>query len=202
MSNQVHEEDRRSDDSELDEIEAKILKTSDASPPSFVNIVHHDRHSFDLSSHAARVALQASVSSGSGGGGGGGGGGSTHPFLSVTNSISYIELDSNLVASYLDTHPEFLSEYLRRSQIQRRLSILGDKSQVPVFANFRMHAQLSELDQQEGIGGGGGGGANVSSLNLSQQPIHVFKKYSTPTLKIDSAFLSNTCNKQPYLNTV
>ena len=101
MNNEVHE-DKRSDDSELDEIEAKILKTSDASPPSFVNTVHHDRHSFDLSSHAARVALQASAS-----GGGGGTGGSTHPFLSVKNSISYIELDSNLVASYLDTHPTF-----------------------------------------------------------------------------------------------
>ena len=196
MNNEVHE-DKRSDDSELDEIEAKILKTSDASPPSFVNTVHHDRHSFDLSSHAARVALQASAS-----GGGGGTGGSTHPFLSVKNSISYIELDSNLVASYLDTHPEFLSEYLRRSQIQRRLSILGDKNQVPVFANFRMHAQLSELDQQES----GGGAANALNHNqqhlVPKQPIHVFKKYSTPTLKIDSAFLSNTCNRQPYLNTV
>lgn len=45
------------------------------------------------------------------------------------------ELDSTAVANWLDNHPEFLNDYLKKIQIQRRSSIMNDRSSL-LLANI------------------------------------------------------------------
>jgi hypothetical protein len=66
-------------------------------------------------------------------------------------SKSKPELDANQVSKWLDAHPEFLNEYLRKLQIQRRSLILSDKNAL-LLANFnRSNASSKRQDSKNAI---------------------------------------------------
>lgn len=67
----------------------------------------------------------------------------------AVNDDSY--LDSEIVSNWLDNHPEFLNEYLKKLQIKRRSSIMNDKSGLllaNLHSNLRMQAQSIDFNYQ------------------------------------------------------
>jgi len=52
------------------------------------------------------------------------------------------ELDATVVANWLDNHPDFLNDYLKKIQIQRRSSIMNDRSSL-LLANISSNIRNS-----------------------------------------------------------
>ncbi len=93
----------------------------------------------------------------------------------LKKSISYIDLNSTLVTQYLDAHPEFLNEYLRKSQIQRRMTILNDKNSgsKAILEKLRIQTQLNDLNPE-----------NIKTLSQKKQSLDSEK--SVPKLDTKS----------------
>lgn len=66
----------------------------------------------------------------------------------LKKSISYVDLTASLVTQYLDAHPEFLNEYLRKSQIQRRISVLNDKNSGSILEKLRIQTHFNDLNPE------------------------------------------------------
>lgn len=64
------------------------------------------------------------------------------------------QLDAQSVATWLDNHPEFMNDYLRKLQLQRRSSIMNDKCSsllatfhTSLLSSNHHHAYVNNLDQ-------------------------------------------------------
>lgn len=67
----------------------------------------------------------------------------------TTKSISYVDLNSALVTEYLDAHPEFLSEYLRKSQIHHRITkLFNENKSGQIFEKLRYDAHTNHLGSE------------------------------------------------------
>ena len=68
----------------------------------------------------------------------------------VNQKPKSLSLNSKQVSTWLDNHPEFLNEYLKKLQYQRRSSIMSDKSSTllaNLHSNLRMQTQLIDFNQ-------------------------------------------------------
>ncbi len=99
--------------------------------------------------------------------------GESEAHVHLKKSISYIDLNSTLVTQYLDAHPEFLNEYLRKSQIQRRMTVLNDKNSGTILEKLRIQTQLNDLNPE-----------NINTLSLSMKPVLDSKKCSVSQLEV------------------
>lgn len=64
--------------------------------------------------------------------------------MEISKQLDQVNLDSSLVTTWLDNHPEFLHDYLKKLQIQRRrTSILNDKSGL-LLANLHSNSQAQK----------------------------------------------------------
>lgn len=95
-------------------------------------------------------------------------------------------LDSNSVSTWLDNHPEFLHEYLKKLQIQRRrTSLLNDKTGL-LLANFNITCQKKSSIQEINFA------EPLSSPKFNNSKFS--SKYSSPnsnTSSLKSLFLSS-----------
>lgn len=76
----------------------------------------------------------------------------------MTTKMTNNELNSQLVTNWLDNNPDFLNEYLKKIQIQRRSSIMNDKSG-SLLANLHTSFRSTNNNLDE---------LNTSNINSSQ----------------------------------
>ena len=100
-----------------------------------------------------------------------------------------VNFDSRQVSTWLDNHPEFLNDYLKKLQIQRRSSIMNDKSGTllaNLHSSLRMQTQLIDFNQ-----------ANNNTSTHSE--INNMSRLSSPSLFYNHKE-PDSVNKEPVLN--
>ncbi|RNA39713.1 dual 3 -5 -cyclic-AMP and -GMP phosphodiesterase 11 isoform X1, partial [Brachionus plicatilis] len=104
----------------------------------------------------------------------------------MNDSDSLPNLDTNVVSSWLDNHPEFLQDYLKKLQIQRRrTSLLSDKSGL-LLASFNTACNKKSSIQETNF---------PEPLTSPVQNNSKLAKYSSPnsnTASLKSLFLNST----------
>ena len=105
----------------------------------------------------------------------------------LKKSISYIDLTAPLVTQYLDAHPEFLNEYLRKSQIQRRISVLNDKNSGSILEKLRIQTHFNDLNPE-----------NSNNLTV---PGTIKHSSAIDVVTLSNGFSKSKKNSAPHVNT-
>lgn len=129
-----------------------------------------------------------------------------------SKGVELVELDAPTVSAWLDAHPEYITEYVRRLQIQRRRSsimnelVLADlaggggssssSSSLLLRSQFSNTSSSSTIDETSRLaalimnsGGGGGGGANHAGFKFPSFLFSSSSASSSPGIGcVNSAF--------------
>lgn len=102
----------------------------------------------------------------------------------ATSSSAAPIVDSQFISSWLDQHPQFLTDYLRKMQLARRHTIMNDQTGqllANLYSNLRLQPHSISCDNSAGLNSTISPNGQITSSTHTPMTTSVHSRATTPT---------------------